>query len=122
MVIIIINTTMSTSADFSNNDGFADIAMAITRDEPYYEGAYIQILINDGTGKLIDETSSKFSNQPRTNNHHGEGNIYTKDMNNDGNIDIIHSTRDYASGYHGAHIALNDGYGNFLSVPNSGAP
>ena len=109
------------SADF-NNDGFADIAIAITRDEPYYEGAYIQILINDGTGKLIDETSSKFSNQPRTNNHHGEGNIYTRDMNNDGNIDIIHSTRDYASGYHGAHIALNDGYGNFLSVLNSELP
>ena len=71
---------------------------------------------------MIDETSSKFSNQPRTNNHHGEGNIYTRDMNNDGNIDIIHSTRDYASGYHGAHIALNDGYGNFLSVPNSELP
>jgi hypothetical protein len=43
-------------------------------------------------------------------------------MNNDNFMDIIHSTRDYSSGYHGAHIALNDGYGNFSSILNSDLP
>ena len=52
------------SGDF-NNDGYMDIVVAVTRDDPYYEGAYIQVLINDGSGELIDETSSRFSNQPR---------------------------------------------------------
>ena len=110
------------AANDLNNDGFMDIVVAVTRDNPYYEGAYIQVLINDGSGILIDETFSRFSNQPRENNHHGEGNIYLRDMNNDNFIDIVHSTRDYSSGYHGAHIALNDGYGNFSSIPNGDLP
>ena len=36
-----------------NNDGFNDVVVAITRDLPYYEGAYVQVLLNDGTGKLL---------------------------------------------------------------------
>ena len=109
------------SGDF-NNDGYMDIVVAVTRDDPYYEGAYIQVLINDGSGELIDETSSRFSNQPRKDSHHGEGNIYIRDMNNDNFLDIIHSTRDYSSGYHGAHVAINDGYGNFSSITNADLP
>jgi len=105
-----------------NNDGFEDVVVSITRDLPYYEGAYIQILINDGNGELLDMTNTNFPAQPRSDSHHGEGNIYLRDMNLDGNLDIIHSTRDYSSGYHGAHIAINDGNGNFLSMDNSDLP
>ena len=105
-----------------NNDGFEDVVVSITRDLPYYEGAYIQILINDGNGELLDMTNTNFPVQPRSDSHHGEGNIYLRDMNLDGNLDIIHSTRDYSSGYHGAHIAINDGNGNFLSMDNSDLP
>ena len=105
-----------------NNDGYIDVVVSITRDLPYYEGAYIQILINNGSGKLIDETESRFVLQPRSERHHGEGNLYLRDMNLDGNIDIIHSTRDYDSGFHGAHIAINDGFGNFTSLENSDLP
>ena len=105
-----------------NNDGFADVVVAITRDFPYYEGAYVQILINNGQGKLIDMTDTNFSIQPRSDTHHGEGNIYLRDMNLDGHLDIVHSTRDYNSGYHGSHIAINDGNGNFTSLLNSVLP
>ena len=105
-----------------NNDGFNDVVVAITRDLPYYEGAYVQVLLNDGTGKLVDVTTENFSDQPRSISHHGEGNIYIRDMNLDGNLDIVHSTRDYSSGYHGAHIAINDGYGKFISLPNNKLP
>ncbi len=105
-----------------NNDGFNDVVVSVTRDLPYYEGAYIQILINDGTGNLVDTTNANFSDQPRSDIHHGEGNIYLRDMNLDGNLDIIHSTRDYSSGYHGSHIAINDGNGNFTSLNNDELP
>ncbi len=105
-----------------NNDGKIDVVVAITRDIPYYEGAFIQILINKGDGVLEDKTLSNFSYQPRENSHHGEGNIYLRDMNSDGHLDIIHSTRDYESGLHGAHIALNDGLGNFVSIEENKLP
>jgi len=105
-----------------NNDGFNDVVVSITRDLPYYEGAYVQILINNGLGELIDMTEINFLNQPRSETHHGEGNIYLRDMNLDGSLDIVHSTRDYSSGYHGAHIAINDGTGKFNSLINSDLP
>ena len=105
-----------------NNDGFMDVVVAITRDLPYYEGAYVQVLLNTGSGELIDVTDSNFYDQPRSAFHHGEGNIYLRDMNLDGHLDIVHSTRDYNSGYHGSHIAINDGMGKFTSIENSKLP
>ena len=105
-----------------NNDGNNDIVVAVTRDLPYYEGAYIQVLLGDGTGLMTDVTPANFSNQPRSDSHHGEGNIYLRDYDNDGDIDIFHSTRDFLSDLHGAHIALNDGEGNFSSVAGSIMP
>tara|TARA_Y100001936_G_scaffold38534_1_gene36738 strand:- start:556 stop:2358 length:1803 start_codon:yes stop_codon:yes gene_type:complete len=105
-----------------NNDGYIDVVVAVTRDQPYYEGAYLQVLINTGEGILEDKTSVQFNNQPRENIHHGEGNVYLRDMNSDGTLDIIHSTRDFHSGLHGAHIALNDGLGNFTSVEENRLP
>ena len=105
-----------------NNDGFMDVAIGVTRATPYYEGAYVQVLINDGSGNLVDETDARFPNQERVNNHHGESNIYVRDMNFDGALDIIHSTRDFLSGLHGAHVAINDGAGNFRSLPDSTFP
>lgn len=98
-----------------DNDGFNDVVVSITRDDPYYDGAPIQILINDGTGLLIDKTTSNFTNQVRINGHHGESNIYLRDIDNDGDLDIFQSTRDFYSIFSGAHIALNDGKGVFTS-------
>ena len=45
-----------------------------------------------------------------------------RDMNLDGALDIIHSTRDFQSSLHGAHVAINDGIGNFQSLSNSILP
>jgi len=102
-----------------NNDGFMDVVIGVTRAIPYYEGAYVQILMNDGNGNLADETEARLPNQERAANHHGESNIYIRDMNEDGAMDIIHSTRDFYSSFHGAHVAINDGVGNFRSLPNT---
>ncbi len=105
-----------------DQDGNMDIVVAITRDEPYYEGAYLQILMGDGSGSLTDESTSRFSNQIREAQHHGEGNLYLRDFDADGDIDIFHSTRDYQSQINGSHIALNDGSGFFQSIEDSVFP
>ena len=44
------------------------------------------------------------------------------DFDNDGDLDIFHSTRDFQSSLHGAHVAINDGIGNFQSLSNSILP
>ena len=105
-----------------NNDGNNDIVVAVTRDLPYYEGAYLQVLLGDGTGLLSDATATNFYDQPRSESHHGEGNVYLRDYDNDGDLDIFHSTRDFSSDLHGAHIALNDGAANFTSIVGSTMP
>ncbi len=112
-----------------NNDGFTDVVVSITRDDPYYEGAYVQVLINDGTGALEDQTSTRFPSQARADKHHGEGNIYLRDLEGDGDLDIFHSTNpsvsfsgDSVSVLSGAHIAVNDGNGFFSSVEDDKLP
>jgi|TARA_B100000482_G_scaffold172177_1_gene139462 hypothetical protein len=104
-----------------NNDGYMDVVVAVTRDIPYYEGAYLQILINDTNGNLIDVTENNFSDQIREVSHHGEGNIYLRDFDLDGDLDIFHSTRDYTE-INGAHIAINNGNGVFTSLNDSYLP
>ena len=39
-----------------DNDGDIDLAVQWSRNEPYYGGQYIQILMNDGEGNLTDNT------------------------------------------------------------------
>ena len=105
-----------------NNDGNNDVVVGITRDLPYYEGAYVQVLMGDGNGNLIDVTETNFNAQPRQATHHGESNIYLRDFDNDGDLDIFHSTRDFASNLHGSHIALNDGNASFLTISETRLP
>lgn len=105
-----------------NGDGFADVVVGVTRRDPYYEGAYIQVLINDGAGRLEDQTATRFPIQPRAERHHGEGNIYLRDLNGDGDLDIFHSLSPENATLSGAHIAVNDGNGNFVSVESNQLP
>ena len=118
-----INHNKYNHADWGdlNSDGYMDIVVTVTRDTPYYEGAYIQILLNDTNGNLIDVTEDNFQNQIREASHHGEGNIYLRDFDSDGDLDIFHSTRDYTE-INGAHIAINNGNGVFTSLEDTYLP
>ena len=49
------------------------------------------------------------------------GNIYLRDFDSDGDLDIFHSTRDYTE-INGAHIAINNGNGVFTSLNDSYLP
>ena len=109
-----------------DGDGDQDIVIGQTRAQPYYEGRELQILMNDGDGNFIDETSARLGDQSSYSTgeafNQGEGAVHLLDVNADGFIDIFDRRGD---AYHpdtappsaGASIWLNDGTGHFVDVP-----
>ena len=109
-----------------NRDGRKDIVIAETRVDPYYVGRHLQILVNYGDGQFIDETKARIDNN-KFDLASGEGQIYVRDINGDGILDIVHGTEpqpalggDVVSG--GLNIFLNDGAGKFRLVDSSAYP
>jgi hypothetical protein len=44
-----------------NGDGHTDLLMAFTKGDPFYQGRWIQVLINNGDGTFRDETSTRLA-------------------------------------------------------------
>ena len=96
--------------------------MGLSYRDPDYANNFILpypdlLLLSDSSGKMID-ASANIDDQ-----NNGEGkecgfshDASSGDFDNDGDLDIFHSTRDFASDLHGAHIAINDGNGSFNSM------
>ena len=88
-------------------DGYMDVVSSVTRADPYYVGKSIQVFLNveDTNGErkfinadyLVSDTSS-------LDHMGGEGQLLVKDLNNDGILDIAHSSESYGSN-------LGDQYG-----------
>jgi len=79
------------TADF-DHDGDEDIAIQWSRNEPYYGGHYIQILINDGKGNLTDTTDtipSRSIEDAYLERLQWSEPWQMLDINNDNHIDII---------------------------------
>ena len=84
-----------------------DVVTSVTRSDPYYVGKSIQVFLNveDANGErkfinadyLISDTSS-------LDHMHGEGQLLVKDLNNDGTLDLAHSSASFGSN-------LGDQYG-----------
>lgn len=111
-----------------NGDGFADIVVGSTRKSPYYAGRHVQVLISNGDGSFTDETSTRFSHQPRAGldtslqaTGIGEGVIVLRDVNGDGHLDIVDTQAIYGGVnfeiYPRVTLAFNDGSGVFSEVP-----
>ncbi|MFY8142611.1 MAG: FG-GAP-like repeat-containing protein [Caulobacter sp.] len=106
-----------------NGDGLLDIIVSVTRAEPYYQGAALQILVNKGQGKFADETTARIDNTPRD-RWHGEGQLDMVDIDRDGDLDLIHSTDWTYDGAGkivggGVAVAVNDGKGVFTWLPQA---
>jgi len=113
------------AAEDIDSDGDKDIVIGTTRSTPYYMGRFIQIFINDGLGYFTDESFSKMGEQPRSLNSddpsvtvecttHGEGALFLRDYEGDGDLDIFDQTAAFSpSDCPGMNIYINDGMGNF---------
>ena len=110
-----------------NGDGFDDIVIGSTRGKPYYAGRHVQILMSNGDGTFADETNTRFAEQPRSGLDEslqgtgiGEGVIDLKDVDGDGDLDIvdtqaIYGGEDFAI-YPRVTLAFNNGEGVFEEV------
>ena len=121
-----VNYNSATSADI-NGDGNEDILVASTRKSPYYAGRHVQVLISNGDGTFTDETSSRFSYQPRSEldpslsgTGIGEGVITLQDFDGDGDLDLIDTQAIYGGEdfkvYPRLTLGVNDGNGIFEEV------
>ena len=98
-------------ADF-DQDGRNDILIAQTRANPYYQGRYLQLLINMGNGVFLDESTRISGNEDRALEVTGEGPVFIVDVNDDGFPDIVDR---------GA-VFLNDGTGRYQPLPEQELP
>ena len=96
---IFIGNTKMNHSNFGDLDGDGDIDLIIgnTRENPYYDGRKVSILLNDGAGNFTDATSTLLpytqSREPTTEGGDavggGEGEVYIRDWDADGDLDII---------------------------------
>jgi hypothetical protein len=86
------NTLFNYAIDYDvNNDGLKDIVFSITRQNPYYIGRSLQILVNKGNGIFLDETKDFITIPEYLDKDHGEGSLRVVDVNADGILDLVHT-------------------------------
>ena len=106
----------SVTEDF-NGDGFADLALAVTSADPYYQGKILQIFISNGDGTFSYEPA-RVQSEDWLKTTQGESQLEIVDANNDGYRDIVHygPSNDRNAG---VVIYLNDGMGHFKQLSES---
>ena len=91
------NTKFNYVVDYDVNlDGYKDIVVAVTRSNPYYVGKGLQIFLNvedsdTGNRKFIPG-DYLLPDESVMDEFHGEGKLSVLDVNNDGVLDIAHSS------------------------------
>jgi hypothetical protein len=94
------NTKFNYALDYDINlDGFKDIVIAVTRADPYYVGKGLQVFLNTydsetGNRKFVNG-DNLLPNEGFLDQFHGEGQLSVLDINNDGILDIAHTTGAY---------------------------
>jgi Ca2+-binding RTX toxin-like protein len=108
-----------------DQDGFKDLVVVSTQNNPFYDGWAIQLLRNNKDGSFTDITNTSFDSVP----HMGQANRFTNtpwlaftkllDLNGDGFLDILPDQWGGASpnSWDEFPIAfINDGFGKFETL------
>jgi hypothetical protein len=96
-----------------NGDSYPDLMLSVTNGgthDVFYKTAYIQLLVNDGTGHFRDETAARL---PQAKDNSASGwmtALSTVDFNHDGHPDILASS---AGSPVTSKVYLNRGDGSF---------
>ena len=107
------NTKFNYAIDYDVNlDGYKDIVIGVTRASPYYIGKGIQIFLNvedteTGSRKFISG-DNLLPDESVLDQFHGEGQLSIIDINNDGILDIAHTSGSYTEAY-GLSFYINTG-------------
>jgi hypothetical protein len=95
-----------------NGDGHLDLLIGYTKNDPFYVGRWIQVLINNGDGTFRDETSTRL---PQSDNSGvWPYSIQVADVNHDGKPDIGVSL--FPSPSQAPPFYLNRGDGTFAPI------
>jgi hypothetical protein len=107
------NTKFNYAIDYDVNlDGYKDIVIGVTRASPYYIGKGLQIFLNvedteTGSRKFISG-DNLLPDESVLDQFHGEGQLSIIDINNDGILDIAHTSGSYTEAY-GLSFYINNG-------------
>ena len=96
-----------------NGDRRPDLVMASTQQDPFYVGANLQVLINNGDGTFRDETATRLASEPSP-NVRWIAFPQLVDLNGDGKLDLVTHMDGYPTPP--SPVYLNDGNGTFNPV------
>jgi hypothetical protein len=96
-----------------NGDGHPDLLIGYTKNNPFYVGRWIQVLINNGDGTFSDQTSTYL---PQSDNSDPWPTFFRPaDLQRNGKLDFGLVTN--GNGDNSPHIYLRDQNGNFVPGP-----
>jgi len=72
-----------------NADGFLDLLISWTKGDPFYQGRYIQVLMNKGDATFLDETQARLPPQSFEDTYWWYKSIDLADADEDGDLDIL---------------------------------
>lgn len=99
-----------------NGDGRPDLLIGYTKNNPFYVGRWIQVLINNGDGTFSDQTSTYL---PQSDNSDTWPMFFRPaDLQRDGTLDFGLVTN--GNGDDSPHLYLRDQNGNFVPGPATG--
>ncbi|MDA0755600.1 MAG: VCBS repeat-containing protein [Proteobacteria bacterium] len=119
----ISNSKFNYAIDYDINlDGYKDIIIAVTRADPYYVGKGLQVFLNvedteNGNRKFVSG-DHLLPDENILDNFHGEGQLSVLDINNDGILDIAHTTGAFGDEYGLSFYINNGGSLQLLSLDN----
>lgn len=70
-----------------NTDGHTDLLVGFTKNEPFYQGRWIQVLANNGDGTFRDETATRLPQVDDATS--APFDLLAHDLNDDGHLDLV---------------------------------